>query len=106
MQSGMDSPRSYAEGMAQATMTLLLRAGVLDDDDVMALAEEYDRRASWERDPVVKEAMEQTAHGLRLAPFGTDEAPYVDPAAEHRAQFERQQMRERTAMIERKARGE
>lgn len=95
----MDTPYSYAEGMAQATMTLLLRAGVLDEDDVMALAEEYERRASWERDPAAKEAMEQTAHGLRLAPFGLDEAPMVDPASEHRAQYEREQMRRRTAMI-------
>jgi hypothetical protein len=86
--------------MAQATMTLLLRAGVLDEDAIMALAEEYERRASWERDPTAKEAMEQTAHGLRLAPFGLEEAPLVDPASEHRAQYEREQMRKRTAMIE------
>lgn len=95
----MDEPRSYAEGMAQATMTLLLRAGVIDDDAVMSLAEEYDRRASWERDPDVKEALAQTAHGLRLAPFAVAEAPLVDPASEHRAQFEREQMRRRTAML-------
>jgi hypothetical protein len=61
MMPAMDEPRSYAEGMAQATMTLLLRAGVLDDADVMNLADEYDRRASWERDPTVKEAMQQCA---------------------------------------------
>ena len=95
----MDTPYSYAEGMAQATITLLLRAGVLDDDAVIGLAEEYDRRASWETDPVAKQALEQTAHGLRLAPFGLDEAPIVHPDTESRAQHEREQIRRRTAMI-------
>jgi len=102
----MDVPYSYAEGMAQATLILLLRAGLLDDGDVRKLADEYDRRASWESDPEAKEAMEQTAHGLRLALLGTDEAPEVDPASEFRAQFERDQIRKRTAMIERKAKGQ
>ena len=97
----MDTPDSYAEGMAQATLTLLLRAGVLEEDNVLSLADEYDRRASWEKDPRVKEALEQTAHGLRLAPLGLGEAPIVDPAVEFRAEFEREQIRKRTAMLER-----
>jgi len=99
----MDTPYSYAEGMAQATMTLLLRAGVLDEDAVMSLAEEYERRAGWEEDPAAKEALEQTAHGLRLAPFGLEPAPEVNPASEFQAQFQRDQIRKRTAMIERAA---
>lgn len=100
----MDDPYSYAEGMAQATLTLLLRAGVLTKNSVLDLADEYDRRASWENEAQVKEALEQTAHGLRLALFSLDPAPMANPASEHRAQLERKQIRARTAMLERKAR--
>ena len=86
--------------MAEATLILLLRAGLIDPGDVNALADEYERRAGWERRDKAREALEQTAHGLRLALLSTDEAPDVDPAVEARAQFQRQQMRQRTAMLE------
>ena len=86
--------------MAEATLILMLRAGLVDPDDVTALADEYDRRASWESRDEAREALEQTAHGLRLALLSTDEAPDVDPTVEARAQFQRHQMRQRTAMME------
>lgn len=96
----MLDPQTYGEGMAEATLILLLRAGLLDPDDVATLADEYDRRAGWESRGEAREALEQTAHGLRLALLSTDEAPDVDPTVEARAQFQRQQMRQRTAMLE------
>lgn len=101
MVPAMEAPTSYAEGMAEATLTLLLRAGVVEEAAVSALADEYDRRASWERDPVAKEVLEQTAHGLRLALLAP-ETPMIDPASQFRADYERRQMRARTKMLERR----
>jgi len=97
----MDAPGTYAEGMAQATLTLLIRAGVLENGAVEALADEMDRRGSWESEPDAKDAFREVAHGLRVAALhGGNEAPLVDPAVEHRAQFERDQIRRRTARME------
>ena len=97
----MEAPRSYAEGLAEATLILLIRSGGIEDGEVEKLADELDRRGSWEHREEVQEAFRDVARGLRVALLtGAREAPMVNPEVEHRAQYEREQMRRRTARLE------
>ena len=97
----MEAPQSYAEGLAEATLILLIRSGAIEDGEVEKLADELDRRGSWERREEAQEAYREVAHGLRVAMLiGAAEAPMVNPEVEHRARYEREQMRRRTARLE------
>lgn len=99
--AGMEAPGSYAEGLAEATLILLIRSGVIEDGAVEKLANELDRRGSWERQDETRDAFRDVARGLRVALLaGAAEAPMVNPEVEHRAQYEREQMRRRTARME------
>jgi hypothetical protein len=90
--------------MAEASIVLMLRAGVVTDDDVSQLADEYDLRAGRQQDQRRGEAFRLVAHRLRVALMHVNPPPAIDPQVEYRAQYERRQMRERTAILERRAR--
>jgi hypothetical protein len=97
----MSEARIAAE-MAQAAIVLMLRAGLIDRSDVVGLAAEYDLVAG--RNKVDGPILETTAHRLRTALLAADPPPAIDPEVEFRAQYERRQMVERTALYERQAR--
>ena len=100
----MDVEAIISGEMAEASIVLMLRGGVISEDDVLQLAGEYDLRSGRERDQRRGEAFAMTAHRLRVALMHVSPPPAVDPEVEYRAQFERKQMRERTAILERRAR--
>lgn len=94
----VDDPAGIADGMAEAALILMLRAGTVTEEAVTGLADEYDRRASW-ASGAEAERLAQVAHRLRVAIVSINPAPVVDPATEFRAQFLRKQMAERTARL-------
>lgn len=100
----MDAEAIITGEMAEASIVLMLRASVVAEADVLQLADEYDLRAARERDQRRGEAFTMVAHRLRVALTHVDPPPAVDPEVEYRAQYERRQMRERTAILERRAR--
>ncbi len=87
--------------IAEAGIVLLVRSGAIAEADVLALADEYDRRAGWAADPTSQASYVEAAHRLRSALLSVPEAPRADPAVEFRAAYERRQMRERTAILAR-----
>jgi len=95
----MIPPHNLTEGMALAAITLMLRSGVISEADVIQLADEHDRRATWEDDETVKAALHNTASGLRLVLMSVEPAPMVNSKVEFRAQFEREQTRRRTEWL-------
>ena len=88
-------------GVGDALIKLLLRANVVAEADVLAIAEEYDLLATRAHAEHETEINEGVAHSLRCALLDVDPLPIIDPTREHQAQLQRQQIRARTKMIER-----
>ncbi|MBB4616907.1 hypothetical protein [Sphingomonas abaci] len=98
----MDDEDRITAGVSEAVLKLIVRAGVVSEDDVLAIASEYDTLAG--RAPQHEVGVhEMVAHRLRCVLLDLDPPPAVDPAREFEAQFQREQIRLRTAMIARKA---
>ncbi|GGB15124.1 hypothetical protein GCM10011380_00670 [Sphingomonas metalli] len=95
----MSEQEQINAGLAVAAIKLMVRAGTISEAAVVALAREYDLLA--DRSPYAHEAEIQRgiAHQLRAILLDLDPPPAIDPASERRAQFLREQMKERTAMI-------
>lgn len=90
------------DGLGDAAIVLMLRANLISESDVLGLADEYDRRASWDRSESESNRLRAMAHRLRVVLMEVDPAPMTDPAVEYRAQFERDQIRRRTEYYARK----
>lgn len=82
---------------AESVLKLLVRAGVVDEADVLAVADEHDLLA--DRHPQEAEVRRDAAHQLRATLMDIDPPSAVEPASEQRAAFLRQQMVERTQLL-------
>lgn len=89
----------------EATILMMMRAGLIDEEAVSAMADEYDRRAKWASHDHERELFSMTAHRLRVIALMNDPPPGKDPAIEGEAQWRRQQIRDRTAWLERQSKG-
>jgi len=89
-------------GVSEAVLRLIVRAGIISEDDVLAMAAEHDTLAG-RASPHDAGVHEMVAHRLRCVLLDLDPPPAVDPAREFEAQFQRDQIRARTAMIARQA---
>lgn len=98
----MDDEDRINAGISEAVLKLIVRSGIVSESAVLAMADEHDtlaKRAS----PHEARVHEMVAHRLRCVLLDLDPPPAVDPAREFEAQFQRDQIRFRTAMIARKA---
>lgn len=98
----MDDSDRINAGVSEAVLKLIVRAGIVSEDDVLAMASEYDTLANRAAQHEA-EVHGMVAHRLRCVLLGLDPPPSVDPAREFEAQFQRDQIRARTAMIARQA---
>jgi len=87
------TPLFYAESV----LRLLVRGGLVAEEDVLALADEHETLA--DRNPHQAEVRRDTAHQLRCALIDLEPPPTVDPASEMRAALLRKQIVERTRML-------
>lgn len=88
-------------GMIEALWITLMRARVIRQDQLLATADEIDDAARHIESEEERDRQHAVARALRCILLHVDGAP--EPASEMRAQFQRRQMRERTALIERAA---
>ena len=100
----MNREAAVSGEIAEASLVLMLRAGLIQNVDVLAIADEYELRAGRERCQVRSGVLVEAAHRLRTALLNVASPPKVDPAVEFQAAFERKQIRLRTAYLDRKRR--
>lgn len=84
--------------LSEAAILLMLRAGLLDPEALITMAEEYETRAGHERIKDQAAIFTMTAHRLRLLAIDHEPPPAVDPERAHRAEFLRKRMWERGAI--------